>query len=387
MDESRGEVKERALYDDFDYISENDREEGEGFFSPFTFLCFASVLALTGLLALLSASYDSALNEGKKFYALFLTQGEAFLIGIVLGVFVSLIPLKALKCAYFLTFPLYCGFWSLSYFTDFLSSLRGAECISFLGTITLLFAFSHIVSLIMEKKRGGVSLIILTFISLIILTSQTLLGGSGWYFLSGFVIIAALSALNVKKRYIFYIVLCLLIIFIFLSLLCPETLSSIERSLLSVSSSEYYSKDLYLSRLAIKEGGVEGVGIGNGLYKLGQIDDVEGTFIYASFFEETGIGGLMVILFSLLFIMIIALRTSDRAYRKEEYFISAFTLSAIVLFVFAYLINILYVSGFLPFGGVPLFLFSYNPIGEAMTVILLAILYKFIFRMGRERTL
>lgn len=384
MEKERGGIGELGLYDDFDYSVETNEVESEGLFSPFTFLCFAIILALTGLLTLLSSSYDSALSGGRKFYALFLEEGAALAAGIITGIFVSFIPLSVLKRTYAVTFPLYIILFSVSFFTDYLSSLRAVESIALLGTMTLLFAFSDITSLIIERKRGGISLIILTLITLSVLISQTILGGSGWFLLSSFVIVSSLSALTVRKSYILYVVLCLVLIFAFIFLLDGDVLNKIESSIMAVTDKEYYSKDLYYSHLAIKEGGIDGVGIGSGLYKLGLIDDVEGQYIFASFFEETGIGGLMVILFSSLFIMIIGLRSSDRAFKREEKFISSFTFSGIVLIVFSFLINILYVSGILPFSGVPLLLFSYNPVSEVMTVILIALLYKFIFRMGRE---
>ncbi len=95
--------------------------------------------------------------------------------------------------------------------------------------------------------------------------------------------------------------------------------------------------------------------------------------------------GTIIIIFSLLIIMIICFRTSSRAWKKGEMFISSFTLSSAVMISFSLLVNMFYVSGLLPFEGVPLLLYSYNPVNEALTVTLLCLLYKFIFRMGREK--
>ena len=86
-----------------------------------------------------------------------------------------------------------------------------------------------------------------------------------------------------------------------------------------------------------------------------------------------------------LMILVIGIRNSSRAYRKNEYFISSFMLGAVVYISFSLLLNMLYVSGLLPFEGVPLLLFSYNPINEALTAVLFCLLYKFIYRVGREK--
>ena len=84
-------------------------------------------------------------------------------------------------------------------------------------------------------------------------------------------------------------------------------------------------------------------------------------------------------------ILIIGIRTSQRAYKRGEKFISSFTLGSAVLLTFSMIINMLYVSGLSPFYGVPLLLFSYNPICQALIIVIMVLLYKFIFRIGREK--
>ena len=58
-------MKEQSIsyYDDYvddEYVV----KEGEGFFSPFTFLCSVLVLSLFGFIALLSSTMDKAIAEG-----------------------------------------------------------------------------------------------------------------------------------------------------------------------------------------------------------------------------------------------------------------------------------------------------------------------------------
>ena len=57
-----------SIYDDYvddEYVV----MEGEGFFSPFTFLCSVLVLFFFGLISIFSATMDMAINKGLPFYS------------------------------------------------------------------------------------------------------------------------------------------------------------------------------------------------------------------------------------------------------------------------------------------------------------------------------
>ncbi len=373
------ETLTRAVYDDYDVSLENDEVTPEGFFSPFTFLCFAIVLLLFGLLTLFSASYDVSLRMGGKFYSLFLNEALAMLSGLVISIPLFFIPVKVYRKSYFFLYPLYAALSVLSYFYP---SFIDLNAVALLGNLTIAVLLSDILSSLSESENKGLRLIILAFLVSIVLLSETYLYGEGWFFVSFAVVVSALSAASVKKSYILFYSIFLIVFFVIMTLLSPELLENDSVYLFGGSK----GNSLSLSSYAIREGELLGVGLGNGLYKLGLIDDIEGMYIYASLCEETGIIGVLIILFSLSIILIIGIRTSNRAYKKDDMFSSVFSLSLTVLFVFSYFVNILYVSGLFPFGdGVELFLFSYNPILEGICVIILSLLYKFIFLIGRDR--
>ncbi len=374
-----------GAYDDYAPL-ETEETDTDGLLSPFTFLCFAVILVLFGAVMLFSSSYDTALREDAAFYSTFLKQIGALVIGLVAGTSLCFLPQRILRKSYFVLFPVYSILFILalslkSYTPSFLyTSVMGG-----FGTVTLIFLLSDIVPLIISHERRGVTLIGLVAAVIFILVTEALVCGSGWYLLSGIVIVSTLVSVKVKRSYIVYFSVVMLVAFTFLILTSKSLLISFTRSAFPLSDPEYYSSSLYLSQEAISEGGVIGVGIGNGLYKLGLIEDIEGEYIYASLSEETGMMGTIIIIFCLLMILVIGIRNSSRAYRKNEYFISSFMLGTVVYISFSLLLNMLYVSGLLPFEGVPLLLFSYNPINEALTAVLFCLLYKFIYRVGREK--
>ncbi len=378
-------TKNIGAYDDYAPL-ETAEADTDGLLSPFTFLCFAVILVLFGAVTLFSASYDTALRGNAAFYSTFLKQTGALAIGLASGTALCFLPQRILRKSYFVLFPVYLvllitALSLKSYTPSFLyTSVTGG-----FGTVTLLFLLSDIVPMILSHERRGVTLIGLVAAVIFVLVTEALVCGSGWYLLSGIVIVSTLMAVRVRRSYILYFSVVMFVAFAFLILTSKSLLSSFTRSAFPLSDREYYSSSLYLSREAISEGGVIGVGIGNGLYKLGLIKDIEGEYIYASLSEETGMIGTIIIIFCLLMIMVIGLRNSSRAYRKNEPFISSFTLGAVVYISFSLLLNMLYVSGLLPFEGVPLLLFSYNPVNEALSAVLFCLLYKFIYRVGREK--
>ncbi len=386
MYERERALKDIGAYDDYRVVGENEIEgENEGFFSPFTYLCFALILLLFGFVTLFSASYDTALKCGEKFYHYFLVQTVVSLISLVVGAVISFVPLRALKRTYFLFIPVYTALVILSLTTNLLSNAYITQGIGLLANITLLFLLSHTVGFIKNKEKNGLWLIAIITITVFMLISESLVSGLGWYLLSAFIIISVLYSQRVRWSYISFFVLTLIVILVVETVLFPSILSEFSKSILPVSSDVYYNRDLFEAQYAIREGGFIGVGLGNGLYKLGIISDISGIYIYSSLVEECGIVGSFLIIIPAILILIVGIRTSNRAYIRGEKFISSFTLGSAVLLTFSMIINMLYVSGLSPFYGVPLLLFSFNPICQALAVVTMVLLYKFIFRIGREK--
>ena len=376
-----GTIDRRAVYDDFEYTAAGETaEENEGFFSPFTFLCFILVLTLFGLLSLFSASYDAALREGGTFYSLFLYQILGLVLGGVVGLGMCFMPVGVLRRSWFVLLPLYIVLASLLAFeTGIMYSDSFIQTTGLIGTVSAVFSLSDLVPRIIRKEKGGLRLIVLSLGLVITLVSQALLCGSGWYILTCLVIVSSLLSMKTKRSYTLYFIICMVLLLVILTVSSPLLLENFTDTLFTGNT----TTEVYLSECAIREGGMTGTGIGNGLYKLGIIQNAEGEYIFATISEETGIIGLVVILFSSVMIMIIGYRSSSRALRRDDMFVSSFTLTSVTMIVFSLFVNMLYVSGLSPFDGVPLLLFSYSPVNEGITTVMVVLLFKFIFRTGR----
>ena len=65
--------------------------------------------------------------------------------------------------------------------------------------------------------------------------------------------------------------------------------------------------------------------------------------------------------------------------------VSSTVIGSVSFIVFSVLMNILRVIGFNPFGGVMLPFFSYDPISEGVFVFLSVVLYRLIYKEGRQK--
>ena len=109
------------------------------------------------------------------------------------------------------------------------------------------------------------------------------------------------------------------------------------------------------------------------------------TRYFSTIFEETGLLGLGIILFPSIIILIVGIRTANRARIKKEFSVSSIVIGGTTLIVFSILFNILRVMGLNPFGGLSLPFFSYDPIGEGVFVFLTVVLYRLIYKEGRQK--
>ncbi len=112
---------------------------------------------------------------------------------------------------------------------------------------------------------------------------------------------------------------------------------------------------------AINNGGIFGVGLGNGTFKLGFLSEIHTDFVLAGIAEEFGFLG--VILVTLLFMwMIKRIFTVANRAPKSVYFL--FSIGVALLLSFAFLINAYGISGLTPVKGISVPFLSYG--GSAM---------------------
>ena len=376
-------MKEQSIsyYDDYvddEYVV----KEGEGFFSPFTFLCSVLVLSLFGFIALLSSTMDKAIMEGVPFYSYLGKELLGAALGLGLGILTYIVPDNVLNKLHFVTCPISIVLLILSKFVPELSFLSFSGGV--FSLITLVYFIAWSVPFVMEKERKGFPLLAIIPFFILYLPFIGYTAGLGWYVVGLVIIIAATSQFEAGKGSLFFFFLTGLVILVLLSII-PSVFNGISSSILPVNDMSLYNKDLLVSRMAIIDGGMSGSGLGQGLYKLEAFETPHKEFIFATIFEETGLIGLSLILIPSIIILIVGIRTANRARSNKELSVSATVIGGVSLIVFAVLLNILRVMGFNPFGGLCLPFFSYDPLSEGAFVFLSVILYRLIYREGRQK--
>jgi cell division protein FtsW len=108
---------------------------------------------------------------------------------------------------------------------------------------------------------------------------------------------------------------------------------------------------------AIHHGGLFGVGLGNGVLKLGFLSEVHTDFVLAGMAEEIGVVGVLAVVMLLLFVIYRLLKIAGRV-RNNIYYLYCSGLAMII--GFAFLINALGISGVIPLKGIAVPFLSYG---------------------------
>ncbi len=108
---------------------------------------------------------------------------------------------------------------------------------------------------------------------------------------------------------------------------------------------------------AIHHGGLFGVGLGDGVLKLGFLSDVHTDFVLAGMAEEIGIVGVGVVVTLLMFVVFRLLRIAGRSENTAYYiYCSGFAM----IIGFSFFINALGISGVIPLKGIAVPFLSYG---------------------------
>lgn len=370
-----------SAYDDY---SDGMLEEkgGEGVFSPFTFLCFALILFLFGLIVLFSSSMDEAILAGRPFWHYLVTQGSGALAAIILGVLFRFLPDRISLNLHFVLLPLSWVAMGLSLLLPSFSEYsKSAGVLSIFSTV---YYLSWCFTFVQKRERKGFALLALIPITIFSLVFTALCCGLGWFFLGLVLILVTASSFSSGKGYILFFLIAGIIIFLFLSAFSPSVFSAISYSSFPVADSSFYSTDLLVSRMAVRDGGIAGTGLGKGLYKLGILSDPKGELVFATLYEETGLVGVVIIVLSLIVVMVVGVRTENRALRSGDTRSASLAIGLSVSIILPFFFNILHTLGLNPFGGVGLPFFSYSPLSEAIYVFSSITLYRLVYRMGRK---
>lgn len=378
-------------YDDFDMVKLDHEDSSEGLFSPFTFIFFLVLIVLSGFLLLYSSTFDVSVKDGFEHYHYFLNQVIGFIAGLFLGLGLDFLPLRFIKKSYFFLCPLSLVVLVLMLFPSFndcgIFTISGHNIISgpILGAFSVISLISGAIPAIYKRKEiNGVYFVIVALIAIAIAILSALVSSMGYYFLIVSVSIIMLRSTGAKKGFVAICAVFALSTALFLIFVYSPFSSSFFSSILPVANPDFYDHSLFVSQLAIKEGGLTGIGLGKGLYKLGVLSNVESDFIFASISEELGFVGVFFFFVAFLNYFFLGIMAARRAYRKNEYTIASACIALSSIVVVQALISALYCAGIFPFGPVSFPFFSYCPSAEFMFVTSSLILYRYIYLMGRS---
>jgi len=108
---------------------------------------------------------------------------------------------------------------------------------------------------------------------------------------------------------------------------------------------------------AIHHGGISGVGIGNGIFKLGFLSDVHTDFVLAGIAEESGIIGITIVLGLFAVLLFRIFKLSFRA-EKKEYQLFAFGVGSLI--AIQLILNGLGITSIIPLKGLTVPFLSYG---------------------------
>jgi cell division protein FtsW len=108
---------------------------------------------------------------------------------------------------------------------------------------------------------------------------------------------------------------------------------------------------------AIYNGGWNGVGLSEGVLKLGFLSEVHTDFVIAGITEEIGLIGIMIV-FSLLFLVVIRILRTSR--RVDNHVYHLFSLGIALMISIAFFINAYGITGVIPIKGIAVPFLSYG---------------------------
>ena len=365
-----------------------DESSGSGSLSPFTFICVVTVLILYGLLMLYSASYPEAIMHGLAHYYYVLRQAIFALAGIAFAVVLNFIPTKWIK---YLSLPLLVVsaiLMLLTLFTPYGVTVLGArrwldlpllpqfqpsELVKLSTILFLSWWFSDKRFKVYMGWYYVVPLFIIILFALLIVAGKA-------YTTTILFLLTALTlcvAGKLKLRYIFAFMAFLAVPGIFLLLSESYRVKRIASFLIPSLDPQGLNWQVNMSLSAISEGGFFGKGLGNGIYKLGLLPEVQNDFIFSSIAEECGLASILFIFSLFILFAILGTRAAKRIASKDK-FLSNLAMGITAMIIYQVIINVAVVTGLLPPTGIPLPFFSQGGTNNFVVIAECGLLYRVI---------
>ncbi len=390
-------------YDDWKYSGE-ERPDGRrpssssfdpsvgGGMSAFTFLCIVVALTGVGLVMMYSASYNEALSHGLPHHYYFLRQAMFIGLGLVCSVVIRFMPMKWVRKCSPLLLAVCLLLMLMTLYTPFGQTRMGARRWLSIGPLPsfqpselvklslILFLASWFSSEKIEQaklKRFVVpALLVLLFAALILLQrdysttivylcvclSLFIVGGVSFGWMALFIAFLAVPA-------------------VFVMFLAPYRVKRLAAFFFSDMDTAGINWQVSNAKKAIAAGGWTGAGLGNGVYKLGLIPEVQSDFIFASIAEETGFFGILLIFILFFLFALLGYRTWQRMMDRDRFL--AYTAFGITTMIIGQaLVNVAVVTGVLPPTGIPLPFFSQGGTNLFVVLCECALLYRIMLIAG-----
>lgn len=355
---------------------------------PFLFVCVTIALVAYGLVTLYSASYDEALRNGLPSAYYFIRQTVFAVLGFIAFVLIRYIPMRWIKA----TIPWFLALSVVLMLLTLTTSL-GVERLgarrwlqigplpsfqpSELLKVSMIMFLATMMSKWQERETKRVPMIVGAIVGIIVSALLIVLQrdySTTLVFL--LVSLAMLLAGGLKFRYIGVFAFGIgvpAVVFLFME---PYRIRRVVSFLFPSIDPTGLNWQVQNSLRAIGSGGIFGKGLGNGLFKLGVIPEVQSDFIFASLAEEMGFFG--VLLFFVLFVAfgVLGFSTAYRYGHKKNQFVAYTVFGITFMILWQALVNLAVVTSLLPPTGIPLPFFSQGGTNLFMILCECGLLYK-----------
>ncbi|WP_163536686.1 FtsW/RodA/SpoVE family cell cycle protein [Gracilibacillus sp. YIM 98692] len=344
----------------------------------FTLMLPPLLLSGFGIVMVYSASMVTSMLEGDPATDLMVKQLIWFLVGLVAFLFTSFFNYKFYpKLTKWIVLLLFTGLLAVEFFGITLNNSRSwiligpfsvqpSEFVKIGLIIYLASVYTKKQAYIGDFFKGVLPPLVVTGVLLGLIILQPDIGTAAIIFSIACTVI--LSS-GIKVRHISFLALIGITVLIALSIhmVTDEKFSRFSGAYHPFEDPEDGGYQLIQSYIAIGTGGLSGLGLGQGIQKLGYLTQAESDFIMAVISEELGIFGVLFVLVNLLLII---LRGLFIAKKCQNQFGTLLAIGISSMVGIQAMINLGAISGLLPITGVPLPFVSYG--GTSLVVMLLS---------------
>ncbi|MBR2281076.1 MAG: FtsW/RodA/SpoVE family cell cycle protein [Spirochaetales bacterium] len=375
----------RASYDDWTFMGEVQSEDRRLRLSKpgrtqqvnsvrnsFIFLCVIVLLTFMGLVCVYSASYEAAVNEGHPHYYFLVRQAVYVGIGIALMIGVNILPEKAVK----LIGPIMFFSSVILLLVDVLfkkNLLMTSDTVDFLFLSGIMYMGLFFAG--RDNNIDRFSQLIVPVIGCLLVLALLLFKRN----ISFAIMYLAMSVTMFAAGGVGLFGVVLLLLYVAVPVAClilskSDRIIAVAKFLLPGIGSNPRSADIMAARSAIASGSWFGKGLGGGAYKSTAISELSGRNILACICEELGFWGIVMIMLFIAFYAFVGYKAAHTIRRRDKFY-SNIAIGLTSMVVWQFILNIVWVLGYLPMEGLPLPFFSY---GTGIIPILLAsgLIYK-----------